>query len=92
MDNKEYAKIIARNLNRIAAERHKTQADLIHDLKLNQGTVSTWFVGTRIPRMDKIDMHGRNRISTGFAFWLRTKRSGVRIFYRTGMEKSPEIL
>ena len=52
----EYGKIIAKNLKRIAYENHKTQADIARDLKLNQGTVSSWMVGTRIPRMDKIDL------------------------------------
>lgn len=56
MDSKEYAKIIARNLKRIAYEHKRSQADIARDLKLKQSTVSTWMVGKRIPRMDKIDM------------------------------------
>ena len=56
MSQEEYAKIIAKNLKRIAYEHHKTQADIARDLKLKQGTVSSWMVGTRIPRMDKIDL------------------------------------
>ena len=56
MDNTEYGKVIAKNLKRIAYEHHKTQADIARDLHIKQGTLSSWMVGTRIPRMDKIDM------------------------------------
>ena len=56
MSENEYAKVIAKNLKRIAYEHQKTQADIARDLRLNPGTVSSWMVGTRIPRMDKIDM------------------------------------
>lgn len=56
MNNKEYGKVIAKNLKRIAYEHGKTQSDIVRDLHINQGTVSSWMVGTRIPRMDKIDM------------------------------------
>lgn len=56
MSQEEYAKVIAKNLKRIAYEHQKSQADIARDLKLKQATVSSWMVGTRIPRMDKIDM------------------------------------
>lgn len=56
MSDNDYAKIIAKNLKRIAAEHEKTQADISRDLHINHSTVSTWFIGTRIPRMDKVDM------------------------------------
>lgn len=56
MSSEEYGKVIAKNLKRIAYEHHKTQADIARDLHLNQGTVSSWMTGTRIPRMDKIDL------------------------------------
>lgn len=56
MDKTIYGRIIAKNLKRLLIERDKTQADLCHDLGLNKGTVSSWCNGTRIPRMDKIDM------------------------------------
>ena len=56
MAKDEYAKIVSKNLKRIAYEHHKTQADIARDLKLNPGTVSTWMLGTRVPRMKKIDM------------------------------------
>lgn len=56
MDKSMYGRIIAKNLRRLLIERDKTQADLVRDLKLNKGTVSSWCNGTRIPRMDKVDM------------------------------------
>lgn len=56
MGNNGYGKIIAKNLKRIAYENQKTQADIARDLRLTQSTVSSWMLGTRIPRMDKIDM------------------------------------
>ena len=52
----EYAKLIARNLKRIAYENGKNQADIAKDLNISKATVSSWMTGTRIPRMDKIDM------------------------------------
>lgn len=56
MEKSKYGRIIAKNLRRLLIEKDKTQADLCHDLKLNKGTVSSWCNGTRIPRMDKVDM------------------------------------
>ena len=37
-------------------EEHKTQADIARDLKLNKATVSSWMNGTRIPRIDSVDL------------------------------------
>ena len=54
--DKEYGKVIAKNLKRIAFDNNRTQADLCRDLNLKDSTVSSWFNGTRIPRMDKIDL------------------------------------
>lgn len=56
MSEKEYAKLIAKNLKRIAYENGKTQADIAKDLHISKQTVSSWFRGERIPRMDKIDL------------------------------------
>ena len=56
MSTKEYGKIISRNLRRIAADQNRTQADIARDLKINKATVSSWMNGTRVPRMDKIDL------------------------------------
>ena len=35
---------------------NKNQADLINDLGFNKSSVSTWCNGTRLPRMDKVDI------------------------------------
>lgn len=56
METADYAKIVARNIRRIAYEHHRTQADISRDLKIPQATVSTWMNGQRMPRMDKIEI------------------------------------
>ena len=56
MTSAEYGKIISKNLKRIAYENERTQADIARDLNLKQATVSSWMTGTRVPRMDKIDL------------------------------------
>ena len=56
MSDTEYAKVIAKNLKRIMYVNEKTQADLARDLKISKATISSWMNGTRIPRMDKIDL------------------------------------
>ena len=56
MSEHEYAKIIAKNLRNIMFDAQKTQADLSRDLKISKATISSWMNGTRIPRMDKIDL------------------------------------
>lgn len=56
MSEKEYAKIIAKNLRNIAYNAGKTQTDISKDLRISKATVSSWMNGTRIPRMDKIDL------------------------------------
>lgn len=56
MSTQEYGKIISRNLRRIASDANKSQADIARDLRINKATVSSWMNGTRVPRMDKVDM------------------------------------
>ena len=56
MDEREYAKIIARNLREIMYQKQKTQADVAKDLKINKSTLSSWMNGTRTPKMANIDM------------------------------------
>lgn len=56
MGTQEYGKIISRNLRRIASDANKTQADIARDLRINKATVSSWMNGTRVPRMDKVDL------------------------------------
>lgn len=56
MDNKEYAKIIANNLRHIMIKNDKSQAEVARALNISKATLSSWMNGTRIPRMNNIDM------------------------------------
>lgn len=56
MSEQEYAKIIGKNLRRIAYEHGKSQVQISKELGINKATISSWMNGTRIPRMDKIDL------------------------------------
>lgn len=69
MANTEYyRKVFSENLKRVMEARRKTQTDIINDLKLNKSAVSTWVNGTRLPRMDKVDL---------LADYLRVNRSDL---------------
>ena len=56
MSTREFARIVSRNLRRIASDQNRTQADVARDLRLNKATVSSWMNGTRVPKMENIDM------------------------------------
>lgn len=56
MSEDAYKKIFSKNLNYYMALNGKTQTDLINDLGLNKSAVSTWCNGTRLPRMDKVEL------------------------------------
>lgn len=56
MSEKEYAKIIGKNLRRLAYEHEKNQIQMSRELGINKATISSWMNGTRIPRMEKIDL------------------------------------
>lgn len=56
MSEKEYARIFSKNLRRIAYNAGKSQADISKDLKISKATVSSWMNGTRVPRMDSVDL------------------------------------
>lgn len=56
MNETDYKKIFSRNLNTLLFLNNKTQSDLIQDLGFNKSAVSTWCNGTRLPRMDKVEM------------------------------------
>ena len=51
-----YKKIFAENLKYYMKLHNKNQADLINDLGFNKSSVSTWCNGTRLPRMDTVDI------------------------------------
>ena len=56
MTEQDYARLVAKNLRRIAYENGKTQADIARDLKISKATVSSWMNGTRVPRVPNIDL------------------------------------
>lgn len=56
MDESIYKQIFSKNLRYYMSINNKSQIDLINDLKLNRSAVSTWCNGTRLPRMDKVDL------------------------------------
>ncbi len=51
-----YKKIFSKNLNYYMELNKKNQADIINDLGFNKSAVSTWCNGTRLPRMDKVEL------------------------------------
>ena len=59
MSEESYKKIFSKNLNHYMELNGKTQSDLINDLGFNKSAVSTWCNGTRLPRMDKVEMLAR---------------------------------
>lgn len=56
MDTSKYNAIVSKNLKRIAYQHEKTQTDIARDLGISKATVSSWMNGTRLPRMDKVDL------------------------------------
>ncbi len=56
MGDDYYKKIFSKNLKYYMEINKKTQVDLINDLGINKSAISTWCNGTRLPRMDKVDM------------------------------------
>ncbi|MTK08435.1 MAG: helix-turn-helix transcriptional regulator [Hungatella sp.] len=56
MDSFDYKKIFSNNLNNLLLLNNKTQNDIVNDLSFNKSAVSTWCNGTRLPRMDKVEM------------------------------------
>lgn len=59
MSEESYQKIFSKNLNYYMTINGKSQTDLINDLGFNKSAVSTWCNGTRLPRMDKVEILAR---------------------------------
>ena len=78
---REYNKVIARNLRRLAIEKDKTQQDIAKALNVSEATVSLWFNGKNIPRMDKID---------ALCQYLNVKRSDI--MEGQGVEKAVLVI
>lgn len=56
IDEKEYSRIVAINLKRLAYNSGKTQKEIAKELGVNQSTLACWMNGIRTPKMPKIDM------------------------------------
>ncbi|MEE1242263.1 helix-turn-helix domain-containing protein [Frisingicoccus sp.] len=55
MGEEYYRVIFSKNLRKYMEQNGKTQIDLVNDLGFNKSAVSTWYNGTRLPRLDKVD-------------------------------------
>lgn len=55
LDDK-YKKIFSKNLNYYMNLRGKTQTNIINDLDINKSAISSWCNGTRLPRMNKVEL------------------------------------
>lgn len=56
MQDDKYKIIFSKNLRYYMELNNKTQNDIIKDLNINKSAISTWCNGTRLPRMDKVDL------------------------------------
>ncbi len=55
-DDDKYKKIFSENLIFFMNLRGKTQTDIITDLDINKSVISSWCNGTRLPRMNKLEL------------------------------------
>ncbi len=55
-DDEKYKKIFSKNLNYYMNLKGKTQTDIINDLDINKSAISSWCNGTRLPRMNKVEL------------------------------------
>lgn len=55
-DDNYFKKVFSKNLSRICSEKGITQTDLARALNISKSTISSWFVGERLPRMGKVEM------------------------------------
>jgi transcriptional regulator with XRE-family HTH domain len=59
MSEDKFKAIFSKNLRYYMNLKHKTQIDIINDLDINKSSISSWVNGTRLPRMDKVEMLAR---------------------------------
>lgn len=52
----KYKQIFSKNLNYYMDLRGKSQTDIIDDLGINKSAISSWCNGTRLPRMNKVQL------------------------------------
>ena len=56
LDEDYYKRLFSKNLKKYMDLNSKTQTDIINDLGFNKSAVSTWCNGSRLPRMDKVNV------------------------------------
>lgn len=56
LSDDKYKKIFSKNLNYYMELKGKTQTDIINDLDINKSAISSWCNGTRLPRMNKVEL------------------------------------
>lgn len=56
LSDDKYKKIFSKNLNYYMDLKGKTQTDIINDLDINKSAISSWCNGTRLPRMNKVEL------------------------------------
>ena len=56
MTDDKYKKLFSKNLNYYMTLKGKTQTDIINDLDINKSAISSWCNGTRLPRMNKVQL------------------------------------
>lgn len=52
----KYKRLFSKNLNYYMELKGKTQTDIINDLDINKSAISSWCNGTRLPRMNKVQL------------------------------------
>lgn len=55
MEEKNYKKVMAENIQFYMAQKQKNRMDLCHDLDLRYTTLTDWINGNKYPRIDKIE-------------------------------------
>ena len=56
MTDDKYKKLFSKNLNYYMTLKGKTQTDIINGLDINKSAISSWCNGTRLPRMNKVQL------------------------------------
>lgn len=55
-NDEKYKKIFSKNLTYYMKLKGKEQTDIINDLDINKSAISSWCLGTRLPRMNKVEL------------------------------------
>ena len=56
INTEDYAKIITKNLRRLALEKGATQRDIARAVGVSPATVSGWMNGKKVPRLSNIEI------------------------------------